>query len=143
MQVKDLMTKSIVSVSANDNVEKAASLMKEHDIGSIPVCEGSTVIGIVTDRDITLRSVATGKDAKNQSVKEVMSSNPVVGTPDMSLDDASRIMSQQQIRRLPIVENNNLVGVVALGDLAVETKSDEKAGHALSGISQHTHISGH
>ena len=107
-----------------DTVEKAATLMKEHDVGSIPVCEGSKVVGIITDRDITLKSVAGGKDSKNQKISEVMSTNVITGNSNMSLDEATKIMSQNQIRRLPIVDNNNLVGVVALGDLATENKSE-------------------
>lgn len=138
MNIKDIMTKSPVCVKSNDTVEKAATLMKEHDVGSIPVCEGSNVVGMVTDRDITLKSVAGGKDTKNQKISEVMSTKVIIGNPNMSLDEASKLMSQNQIRRLPIVDNNNLVGVVALGDLATESKSDQMAGSALSGISQGT-----
>lgn len=137
MKVRDIMTTSVTSLTPDDTVTRAASIMKEQDIGSIPVCQGSNVVGIITDRDITLRSVASGVNSSNQSVREVMSSNPVVGSPDMSIDEASKIMSQQQIRRLPIVENQCLVGVVALGDLAIEPQCDEKAGNALSSISQH------
>lgn len=137
MKVRDIMSTSVVSLTPEDTVTKAASIMKEQDIGSIPVCQGNNVVGIITDRDITLRSVASGVNSSSQSVKEVMSPNPVLGSPDMSLDEASRIMSQQQIRRLPIVENQHLVGVVALGDLATQPQSDEEAGHALTSISQH------
>lgn len=137
MKVRDIMTTSVTSLTPDDTVIRAASIMKEQDIGSIPVCQGNNVVGIITDRDITLRSVASGVNSSNQAVREVMSSNPILGSPDMSLDDASRIMSQQQIRRLPIVENQQLVGVIALGDLATQPQSDEKAGHALSSISQH------
>lgn len=137
MKVRDIMTTSVTSLTPDDTVTRAASIMKEQDIGSIPVCQGSNVVGIITDRDITLRSVASGVNSSSQSVREVMSSNPVVGSPDMSIDEASKIMSQQQIRRLPIVENQCLVGVVALGDLATEPQCDEKAGNALSSISQH------
>lgn len=138
MKVRDIMTTSVVSLSVEDTVVNAASIMKERNIGSVPVCQGSNVVGIITDRDITLKSVASGVNSSSQTVKEVMSSNPVVGSPDMSLDDASRIMSEQQIRRLPIVENQKLVGVIALGDLAIQSKSDEKAGQALTNISQQT-----
>ena len=138
MKVRDIMTTSVMSLSVEDTVVNAASIMKENNIGSLPVCQGSNVVGIITDRDITLKSVASGVNSNSQTVREVMSSNPVVGSPDMSLDDASRIMSEQQIRRLPIVENQKLVGVIALGDLAVQPKSDEKAGQALTNISQQT-----
>ena len=136
MQVKDVMTKSVASLNPQDTVERAAQLMKEHDIGSLPVCEGEKVIGIVTDRDITLRCVAVGNNVKSQSVRDIMTSNPVVINSNTNIQDAARIMSERQIRRLPIVDNNNLVGMVALGDLAVEPKLDNAAESALSSISE-------
>lgn len=136
MKVKDIMTKSVVSLNSNDTVKRAASIMSEHDIGSVPVCESNNVIGIITDRDITLRCVAEGKDCTSQVVREIMSSNPAIGTPDMDIQDASRIMSERQIRRLPIVENKNLVGVVSLGDIAVDPKLNQQAEQALSNISE-------
>lgn len=138
MKVNELMTKPVVTLSSSDSVERAATLMKEHNVGSIPVCDGGTIKGIVTDRDITLKSVASGKDTKRQPVNEVMTTNIITGSPNMNLDEASRIMSDNQIRRLPIVDNNNLVGIIGLGDLATESKSNEMAGCALSGISQGT-----
>lgn len=139
MKINQIMTKSPASLKSGDTIEKAATLMKEHNIGSVPVCDNNNkVVGIITDRDITLKSVAAGKDTKNQVISEVMSTNVVTGNPNMSLNEASQIMSQHQIRRLPIVDNNNLIGVVALGDLATENKSDQMAGGALSGISQGT-----
>ena len=138
MNVNEIMTKSVVTLKSGDTVERAATLMKEHNVGSIPVCEGSSVKGIITDRDITLKSVASGKDSKSQTVNEIMTTNIVTGTPNMSLDEASKVMSENQIRRLTIVDNNNLVGIVALGDLAIENKSNEMAGCALSSISQGT-----
>lgn len=136
MNVNEVMTTSVVTLNSNDTVERAATLMREHDIGSIPVCEGTRIKGILTDRDITLKSVASGKDSKRQTVNEVMSTNIVTGNPNMSLDEATKLMSENQIRRLPVVDNNNLVGVIAIGDLATENRSDEMAGSALSSISQ-------
>ena len=136
MKVKDIMTKSVVSLNSNDTVKTAANIMSEHNIGSVPVCDSNNVIGIITDRDIALRCVAEGKDCTNQVVREIMSSNPAVGTPEMDVQDASRIMSERQIRRLPIVENKNLVGVVSLGDIAVDPKLNQQAEQALSSISE-------
>ncbi|MBI6873508.1 CBS domain-containing protein [Clostridium aciditolerans] len=136
MKVKDIMTGAVVSLNSTDSVERAAELMKEHNIGAVPVCEGDKVIGIITDRDIALRSVAAGEDSKSQSVREIMSSNPVTGTPDMDIQDASRVMSERQIRRLPIVDSENLVGMVSLGDIAVSPKLNEEAEQALSSISE-------
>ena len=136
MVVKDLMTTNVASISSDDTVEHAAQLMREHNIGSIPVCNNENIVGIITDRDIVLRSAAEGENVRVQSVREIMSSNPVVGNPNMDIRDAARIMSERQIRRLPIVEKDNLVGVVSLGDIAVEPSLKNNAKEALSDISE-------
>lgn len=136
MLVKDVMTKDVATITAEDNVEHAAALMKEYNVGSIPVCRGENVVGIVTDRDIALRSSAEGINSNTQKVKDIMSSNPVLGNPEMDTKDAARIMSERQIRRLPIADNNHLVGIVSLGDLAVEPNLTNEAGDALSDISE-------
>jgi len=136
MKVREIMSKDIACVNANDTIERAAQMMKQYDVGSVPVCSENKVIGIVTDRDITLRSTALGINPKNQKVSEVMSSNPVVGTPEMDVHDVARIMGEKQIRRLPIVENNSLVGMVALGDISVAPNLQDNAEEALKNISQ-------
>ncbi|MGB8450731.1 MAG: CBS domain-containing protein [Anaerocolumna sp.] len=136
MKVRDIMSKDIASVSAEDSIERAAQLMKQHDVGSIPVCSQDKIVGIVTDRDITLRSVASGQDIKNQKVRDIMTSHPAVGSPEMNVNDAARIMSDKQIRRLPIVENNSLVGIVALGDISLEPKLSDNAEETLKDISK-------
>ncbi|MBC2581527.1 CBS domain-containing protein [Clostridium sp. DJ247] len=137
MKVRDIMTKAVITLGTDDTVEKAASAMKEHNIGVVPVCESGRVVGVVTDRDITLRTVAVGQDPRNQYVRDIMSSNPVTGSPDMTIDEISRLMSERQIKRIPIVENNNtLIGVIALGDLAVRPNLNREAEYALSSISE-------
>lgn len=136
MKVKEIMTKDVATLNGDDSIQDAANLMKEHNVGSVPVCSGEEVIGIITDRDIAIRSVAEGENIKNQKVREVMSSNPVYANPDMDVHDAARIMSERQIRRLPVIENKNIVGIVSLGDLAVESKLQDNAGDALSSISE-------
>ncbi|MGH4137237.1 CBS domain-containing protein [Clostridium sp.] len=135
MKISEIMTKDVVCLSVEDTVKHAAELMKEHNIGSLPVSTEEKVVGIVTDRDIILRCVAEGKDLKVQKVREIMTTNPVVANESLSVDDAARIMSERQIRRLPVVENNTLVGMVALGDLAVEPNLRGEAENALSQIS--------
>ncbi|MBC2399437.1 CBS domain-containing protein [Clostridium tetanomorphum] len=136
MKVKDIMTKSVASLNPEDTVEHVAQLMKEHNIGSLPVCNGEKVIGMITDRDITLRSTAEGENVQKQTVRDIMTSNPVVISPEIDAKEASRIMSERQIRRLPVVENNNLVGVVSLGDISVEPNLYNSAGKALTNISE-------
>ena len=91
---------------------------------------------MVTDRDITLRSVAAGQDSKQQKISDIMTSNPAIGNPQMDVHEAATMMSQKQIRRLPIVENNNLVGIVSLGDISVEPSLQDNAEEALKNISE-------
>lgn len=136
MKVSEIMTESVASLNSNDTIERAAQLMMEHNIGSIPVCRGEKVVGVITDRDITLRSVANGQNAKVQTVKEIMSSNPVFIQPSMEAEDAARIMSERQIRRLPVVENDNLVGIVSLGDIATNSTMKNLAEKTLCEISE-------
>jgi CBS domain-containing protein len=136
MKVKEIMTKDVATLNAEDSVERAAQLMKQYNVGAIPVCSEENVIGIITDRDIALRSVAQGENGRNQKVREVMSSNPVLVNSETDVHDAARIMSERQVRRLPVVENKNIVGIVSLGDLAVESNLQDNAGEALTNISE-------
>jgi CBS domain-containing protein len=136
MKVKDIMTKDVACVGSEDTVEQAAQLMKQYHVGSIPVCRQKQVVGIVTDRDITLRVTAQKQSTADRKVSEVMSSNPVLGNPEMDVREAAKLMSRQQIRRLPVIEQNKLVGIVALGDISVSQESQSSAGQALNGISQ-------
>lgn len=126
MKVMDVMTQNVATVNRNDSVEKAAQLMSEHNVGSIPICDNNKVVGVITDRDIALRSVAKGSD-NNIKVGDIMTSNPVVANKDMDIHDAARIMSERQIRRLPVEDNQNIVGIVSLGDIAIEPKHENEA----------------
>lgn len=138
MKIRDIMTESVVSLNVNDTIERAAELMAQYNIGSVPVCEENKVVGIITDRDIAIRSSSQGQNSKTKIVRDVMSSNPVTASPDMDISEVSRIMSERQIRRIPIVQNGNLIGVVSLGDLAVDPKFEHEAEGALSSISETT-----
>lgn len=136
MKVRDIMTESVASLNSNDTIERAAQIMKEHDIGSIPVCVGENVIGIITDRDIALRTVATGENPRTQTVREIMSSNPVMVTPETDICDVSRIMGERQIRRVPVVKDKKLVGIISLGDVATSENLKDEAEGALEEVSQ-------
>ena len=136
VKVREIMSKDIACLKSEDSIEQAARLMKQYDAGSIPVCNQEKVIGIVTDRDIALRAVAEGQDLKQQKVCDIMTTNLVIGSPEMDVHDATRLMSEKQIRRLPIVENDNLVGIVALGDISLEPTLEDNAQEALKNISQ-------
>lgn len=135
MKVKDIMSTDVVCLSRDDTVEHAAQLMEQNGIGSIPVCDGSTVVGIVTDRDITLRTVASGSGT-NLTVGQVMTPNPVVAQPETDIHDAARLMSDNQIRRIPIVQQGSLVGIVSLGDISTDPQLQDNAEQALKNISQ-------
>lgn len=136
MQVKDIMSTQVATVEADDTVEQAARLMEMLNVGSIPVCEGGRVIGILTDRDIALRSAARGQNVRRQRVRSVMSDNPVVGSPQMDVHEAAGLMSRRRIRRLPIVQDGTLVGIVALGDISVQPTLQDNAQQALANISR-------
>lgn len=135
MKVKDIMRKNVAYINPDATVVEASQLMQKHNVGSIPVCDQTGVIGIVTDRDIVVRNVAHGKNPQSTAVKDVMTSSTVTATPDMDVRDVSTIMSAHQIRRVPVVENNMLVGIVALGDIATDNRYDTEAAEALSEIS--------
>lgn len=136
MKVKDIMSKEIASVETEDSIERAAWLMKQYDVGSIPVCQNNEVIGIVTDRDLALRSTAEGQNTTQQKCGDIMTTNLIVGDPEMNVDEAAKVMSERQIRRLPIVENNSLVGIVSLGDISLEPTYQNKAEETLKNISR-------
>lgn len=139
MKVNEFMSKDVVSVSPDTPVIEIARIMKDKNIGSVPVVKDNKVIGIVTDRDIVLRDVAMAKDINKVTAKEVMTYGVSTVTPETEIHEAARIMSQKQIRRLPVVENNRLVGMLALGDVAVHSKLEDDAGEALSDISKPVH----
>lgn len=135
-KIRDVMTKAqIYTCTPKDNVYEAAVLMKEHNVGFIPIVEGRKVVGCVTDRDLVLRSIAERHSGSN-SIANVMTNDCCVVSPETTVDEAAEIMAQKQIRRLPVVENGELIGVVAIGDLAVRDPFENEAGHALSRISE-------
>src|SRR6266513_756916 len=120
MQVREVMSKDVKVASPNDSIEKAANLMDEADCGALPVGENDKLVGVVTDRDITLRAVARGKSPNKCTVREVMSSGIKYVFEDEPTDAVAESMSKLQVRRLPVLNRQKrLVGIVALGDLAI------------------------
>ena len=136
MKVREIMTKDIASLRSDDSLEHAAQLMKQYNCGSLPVCTQDKLIGIVTDRDIAVRSVASGDDVSQKRVGDIMTNDVVFANPETDVNDAAQIMSDRQIRRLPVVENNSLIGIVALGDISLEPACQESAEDALKNISK-------
>jgi len=136
MQVRDLMNSSVVSITPAESAALAARLISRHGVGSLPVCsEDGRLRGIITDRDIVLRCVAAEEDATQTPVREIMSRQCVTVSPGDDIREASRLMAAQQVRRLPVVEGDHVVGMVSLGDLARCHQYDMEASKALSEIS--------
>ncbi|MDD3654402.1 MAG: CBS domain-containing protein [Desulfotomaculaceae bacterium] len=139
MKVRDIMTENVEYVSSDTNLNAVAKLMADKNIGSVPVCLGKSVLGIITDRDIVIRAVAKGKNPTTVKADEVMSKDVISVSQDTDAHEAADKMAQYQIKRLPVIENGNLVGILSLGDLAIESIHIDEAGDALSSISQGIH----
>lgn len=135
MKVKELMTPNPRVVNPDDTVAQAATLMKQEDCGSLPVVANGKLVGIVTDRDITIRAVAAGKDPKSTPVSAVMSADPVTIAPEASDDDAEKLMAKSQVRRLPVADNGKLVGILVTAQLARRGNTAE-LGETIKGISE-------
>ena len=133
--VRDTMTANPRSITPGDPIVEAARLMRDEDIGSLPVTEEGRLVGMVTDRDIAVRVIAEGKSPESTTVGEVLSRDPVAAEPGQDLDEALRLMAQHQVRRLPVVEEDRLVGILAQADVALEEK-DKKTGGLVESISQ-------
>lgn len=135
MKVRDIMTSDVAYAAPDTTLEDIAVLMRDENVGSIPVLDDGTLIGIVTDRDIVVRCIADGKDAAECTAEDVISENLETVEPDDDVDEAAQIMAHRQIRRLPVVEDGRLVGMLSLGDIAVK-ESDKTAGDALESVSE-------
>ena len=134
MKVSEVMTTEVETISSDQTAREAASFMLRADAGSIPVCEGDRVIGMITDRDIAVRGVAEGR-GPDTPVSELMSDGIICAREDEDVDDVARRMSEEQIRRLPVLDaDDKLCGIVSLGDLARETRG-QTAEQALEGVS--------
>jgi CBS domain-containing protein len=135
MKIRDVMTPNPRTVSPNDTVQAAALIMQAEDTGAVPVVTDGRVLAVVTDRDIVVRVVAEG-GSFSSPVGNIATQSVVCATPEMSTSEASDLMSEHQIRRLPVVENDRLVGIVSLGDLAVKEGKDSRWGDTLQSISE-------
>jgi CBS domain-containing protein len=134
-QIRDLMTSNPSSCEASSTVIDAAKQMAQEDVGAIPVVEGERLVGLVTDRDIVLRVVAEGRDPSSTSLSDITSSSLETVSPDDDLDTALRKMASAQVRRLPVVEGDRLVGIVAQADVA-RAGQDTRTGEVVEQISQ-------
>ena|SRR5438067_6346101 len=133
--VKDAMTSNVKTATPSLSLTDAAKLMKQEDVGSVPVVDGERLIGMLTDRDIVVRGIADGSDPHAIKAGDIASRDIVTVRPDDDLDEAVRLMAQHQVRRLPVVDDGHLVGVVAQADIAQEAK-EKDVGHLVEEISK-------
>lgn len=129
--IREVMTSDPVTLPASSSLVEAARQMKQQDIGDVLVVDGDTVRGIVTDRDIVVRAIAEGRDPNGTSLRDVCSDQVVSLSPDDTVESAVRLMRERAVRRLPVVEGGRAVGIVSIGDLAVDRDPDS----ALADIS--------
>ena len=136
MKIREIMTTNVTTAELNSTLEEIATIMRHEDIGAVPILDDGELAGIVTDRDIVVRCVAEGRDPGECSAEDVLTEGLVTVSPDDDVNDAAAIMSRNQVRRLPVLLDGKLVGVVALGDIAVKESNDQVSGDALEEISE-------
>ena len=137
MKLNEIMTSKVEVLPPDASVQEAAQRMKELDVGFIPICDGQRLVGMLSDRDITIRATADGLDPSETAVSEVMSEEVLYCYEDQDVEEAARVMEERQIRRLPILDRQKkLCGIVSLGDIAVRVGSPELAGEALERVSE-------
>ena len=135
MRVREIMTQEVATATLDSTVEDVAAMMKEDDTGAIPVLDDGELAGIVTDRDIVIRCIAEGKDPAETTVEDILTEELHTIEGDAAVEEAARLMAERQIRRLPVMEEGELIGVISLGDIAVKEDSDS-AGESLEDISE-------
>lgn len=143
MKLSEIMTDVVVRIHPEETVAVAARTLARCNIGMLPVCGGDgRLCGVVTDRDLVTRCIAAGKEPTRTAVREVMTANVVSAARNMDTVAAAQLMGRQQIRRLPVLENGRLCGMVSLGDLANREETAYDATDALSGISRNVSVRG-
>jgi CBS domain-containing protein len=137
MRLRDIMTKDVEIIGPQGTLKDAAMKMKELDVGLVPVCDGDRIVGMLTDRDITVKATAEGRNPTDTRVAEIMSPEVAYCFEDQRVEEAVAVMEVKQIRRLPIMSRDKrLVGIVSLGDLAVHGDNQNLAGEVLSEVSE-------
>ena len=138
MQLREIMSHDVHVIPPETSLRHAAQKMKSWDVGSLPVCQNDKLIGVITDRDITIRAVAKGENPESCCVGDAMTNDLIYCYDDEDVDQAAKLMEQKQIRRLPVLERGTqrLVGVVSLGDLATRRRDAHLGGQVLQQVSQ-------
>src|SRR3990170_7185653 len=136
MKVREAMTPSPSCVRPNDMIQLAAQEMKLHNVGILPVCDDGMLFGVITDRDIAVECVATGNNPIDCLVKDYMTASPITIGPDEDTNEAYDLMGREQVRRLCVMEDGKLIGIISLGDLAVQALDAQNLARTLARISQ-------
>ena len=137
MKLQEILSPDVRCVAPHQTLTEAAGLMRELDVGAVPVCDNDRLAGMLTDRDLTIRAVADGRDPTRTTVRETMSEGIVYVYEDEDVEHAAEVMEKKQIRRLPVLNREKrLVGIVSLGDIATRAESD-MGGEALKEVSEH------
>jgi CBS domain-containing protein len=136
LTVREIMTTDVECAAPETTLDEIAEMMRDRDTGAIPVVDEDELCGIITDRDIVVRCIAEGEDPKEVIADEILSENLCTIGPDAEVEQAARMMAEAQVRRLPIVENGKLVGMLSIGDIAVKHADEELAGSALENVSE-------
>lgn len=137
MQVSEVMSRDVQTVESSMMLDEAAELMRELDVGAVPVVEGGRLLGILTDRDIVVRAIAVGDDPASTTVREAMTPELIVIYEDQSLEEASALMSTHKIRRLLVLDRDkSLAGIVSLGDLSKQAADQEMVSEVLKSVSE-------
>lgn len=141
MKLREIMTNTVVRINPEESVAVAARTLARYNIGSLPVCGGDgRLCGVVTDRDLVTRCIAAGRLPASTPVRDVMTTQVISARPDMEAGAAAHLMGRQQIRRLPVVENGRLCGMVSLGDLVNRDETVYDAADALADISSNVSV---
>lgn len=140
MLVKEIMTNNVVTVNPDTTVLETAKQMQKYDIGAIPVTNNQAPVGMITDRDILLRCVATGRDPSGLRVSDIMTAGTVTISATQSAKEVAEMMSREQIRRIPVVDNGKVVGIVSIGDVSKIKEFNTEAGSALADICEQGQI---
>jgi len=137
MKVREIMTSNVECLAPDASVREIAQEMKSLDVGFIPICENDRLVGMITDRDLTVRTTAAGADPNQARVRDAMTPQVHFCFEDQDVTDAAQLMKKNQVRRLPVLNRNKrMTGIVSLGDLAVETHNDQLAGNILEAVSE-------
>ena len=137
MKIREVMTPTVIRIHPEENAAVAARMLSRYNVGILPVCgDDGRVCGLVTDRDLVTRCIAAGRTPERTRIRDVMTSRVIAARPDMDAAAAASLMGREQVRRLPVMENGKLCGMVSLGDLAVREETNLDASDALEEISK-------